>query len=146
MPTFKLDRCSVELLIEPLVGPLATADRRAAWRLYLALLTRPALRLGTLEADAVSELLASIEEILAAWPSADLEHPQPRHLGPALGTIVEWVLLPSLVQGGQVTAWQAVKSFCQALRQELAASYSFQDPSLNPPADLLEAWRRAESP
>jgi len=142
MPTFKLGECSVDLSVERLDGPLATADRQVAWRLYLELVARPALRDDAPAPDEIRALISAFRDLLAAWPAAQVETARPGQLGYLVLSIVQLVLVPCL-QEGQASAqgWTATREFCRSLAAELARVYRFHDTTTALPADLRAAWR-----
>jgi hypothetical protein len=141
---FRLGQCTLALTIEPLAGALAHLDRQLAWRCYLALVTRPALRNDTRSRDALEELITALGIILAEWPAGQVDAPRQGHLGYLLVTVIEAVLVPCLHhEDAGPASWHAVRGFCQALARELAREYGFPDAGANIPADLLAAWRDA---
>jgi hypothetical protein len=142
MPTFRLGECTLELKIEPLAGALAQADRQWAWRLYLMLVARPALRSDELSAEDVRDFIAALQAILEDWPAAQIENPRPEQLGHVMATVIQMILMPCLVHGRHTpAAWTSVREFCHALARELASLYRFPDASANVPQDLLAAWQ-----
>jgi hypothetical protein len=142
MPTFRLGECTVDLKIEPLTGALAQTDRQWAWRLYLELVARPALRADELFADDLHDFVGALRAMLEDWPAAQIESPRPGHLGHLMTTVMELILVPCLVHGRNApAAWTSVREFCHALARELASAYRFPDAGVNVPRDLLAAWR-----
>jgi hypothetical protein len=142
MATFQLNDCTMNLQIEPLGGELAAADRRVAWRLYLALATRSALRDDQLPERELRDLIVSVQAMLADWPAAEIKAPRPGHLGFLVIAVVELVLLPCLNRASPA-GWRAVREFCHAFAREIAQTYGYPDAGANPPKDLLAAWKSA---
>ena len=142
MPRFQLNECSINLRIEPLSEPLVYEDRQLAWRLYLALVTRPALRDDEMPAPELGELIDALRRMLEEWPAARIQAPRAGQLGFVVVTVIETILLPCISQqGAKARGWRAVREFCQALAREIAATYGFPDAGANVPKDLLAAWR-----
>jgi hypothetical protein len=142
MPRFQLNDCSMNLRIEPLSGELAPADRHLAWRLYLALVTRPALRNEEMPESELRDLIDALQAMLEHWPASTIETPRPGQLGFLVVAVVEMILLPCVGHGkGASPGWRAVREFCSAFAREIAQTYSFPDPGANVPKDLLAAWR-----
>lgn len=140
MPTFRLKDCSLDLRIEPLAGPLARADRQCAWRVYLALLTRPALRDERMPEAELRDFVRALRAPLEDWPAAELADPRATHLGHALAAAIEAVFLPCLRHASsEAAAWPAVRDFCRALSSELARLYGFPDAGAGVPGDLWGA-------
>ena len=143
MPTFKLGQCSMDFAIEPLLGSLAAADRQLAWRLYLALVSRPAIRGDSFPRDEIFELVSSIRTMLEHWPAAQIEQARTGHLGFQMISVIENILLPCLERGGQAPqCWRATREFLAALARDLARIYKFPDAGANLPRDLLAAWQK----
>ena len=142
MATFQLNDCSMNLQIEPLGGELVAADRRAAWRLYLALATLPALRDDQLPERALRDLIVSLQAMLEEWPAGEIKAPRPGHLGFLVVAMIEMVLLPCINRASPA-GWRAVREFCHASAREIARTYGFPDAGANPPQDLLAAWTSA---
>jgi len=142
MPTFRMGECTLDLKIEPLTGALAQADRQSAWRLYLALVARPALRADELFAEDLRDFIGALQAMLEDWPAAQIENPRPEHLGHLMTTVIEMIFVPCLVHGRHVPAAStSVREFCHTLARELASTYRFPDAGANVPRDLLAAWR-----
>lgn len=142
MARFQLHDCSINLRLEPLAGELAAADRQLAWRLYLALATRPALRDEEMPEVEVKALVEALRTVLEDWPAARIEAPRPEHLGFVAVTIIETILLPCIRHGqGASPGWHATRDFCDAFARELARAYGLPDAGTNVPRDLLEAWQ-----
>jgi hypothetical protein len=128
--------------LEPLAGELAAADRELAWRLYLALATRPALRDEQMPEPDLKALVDALRTMLQDWPAAQIQAPQPGHLGFVVVTIIETILLPCISHGrGSPEGWRATREFCYALAREIANTYGFPDAGTNVPRDLMEAWQ-----
>jgi hypothetical protein len=144
MVSFQLNECTLDLQIEPLAGAQATADRQLAWRVYLTLVTRSALRQPQLSETEVRRLIGALEELLAQWPAAEIEKPVSAQLGFVIVTVVEMILIPSLSHAHSADGWAAVRDFCQGLARELAKVYGFPDAGANVPGDLLAAWEGAK--
>lgn len=139
---FRLGECTLALTIEPLAGALASVDRQVAWRCYVALVTRPALRNDARTRSALEELITAFGTILAEWPAGQVDAPREGQLGYLLVTVIEAVLVPSLHhEDAGPASWHAVRGFCQSLARALAREYGFPDAGANTPADLLAAWR-----
>ena len=145
MLKFQLNDCSMNLRIEPLSGTLAASDRRLAWRLYLALVTRPALRDEEMPERELRNLVLALQTMLARWPAARIEAPRPGQLGFLVVTVIETILLPCVRHGRETAAgWPAVREFCGALAREIAQTYGFPDAGASVPKDLLAAWQVRE--
>ncbi len=143
MPTLSLGECSVDLVVEPLKGPLAASERQIAWRLYLSLIASPILRSDAFSAAELSALVDELRRSLADWPAAELETTRANQLGSVMLTVIDVALLPCLHEGPPSPAtWKAVRSFCQALGRDLARLYRFHDVGAALPADWQAAWRR----
>lgn len=144
MPTFTLGDCSVDLAIVPLAGPLAPADRQCAWRLVLELLTRPRLRGEAADLAELFELVTVLRRLLAEWPAAQVERPDPGHLGRVALSVIDCVLMPCLLAGSlPAPTWQAVRTFLQTWALELVHTYGFGDIGADLPSDLRAAWQAA---
>ena len=145
MLRFQLNDCSMSLRIEPLSGALAASDRRLAWRIYLALVTRPALRDEDMPERELRDLIQALQAMLAHWPAARIEAPRPGHLGFLVVTVIETILLPCVIHGRQMSAgWPAVREFCGGFAREIAQTYGFPDAGAALPRDLLAAWQVRE--
>jgi hypothetical protein len=143
MVSFQLNECTFDLEIEPLAGAQAKADRQLAWRVYLTLVTRPALRHTQMSDSEVRRLIGTLEEVLAQWPAAEIEKPAAAQLGFVIVTVIEMILIPSLSHAESTEGWAAVRDFCPRLARELAKVYCFPDAGANVPGDLLAAWEVA---
>jgi hypothetical protein len=142
MPRFQLNDCSMNLLIEPLLGELAPADRQLAWQLYLALVTRSGLREEEMPASELRDFVDALQTMLERWPASKIETPRPGQLGFLGVTVIEVILLPCISHGqGASPGWRAVREFCHAFAREIAEVYRFPDAGANVPKDLLAAWR-----
>ena len=145
MLKFQLNDCSMSLRIEPLSGRLAASDRRLAWRLYLALVTRPALRDQEMPERELRDLVHALQTMLVDWPAARIEAPRPGQLGFLVVTVIETILIPCVSHGKETSAgWFAVREFCGALAREIAQTYGFPDAGASVPKDLLAAWQVPE--
>jgi hypothetical protein len=142
MVRFQLNGCSLNVRLEPLAGELAAADGHLAWRLYLALVTRVALRDEQMPQAAMAALVDDLRAMLEDWPAARIDRPRPEHLGFVVVTIIETILLPCISQGqGASPGWRATRDFCQAFARDLAHTYGLPDAGTNIPTDLIEAWQ-----
>jgi hypothetical protein len=142
MPKFQLNDCIISLRIEPLDGALALADRRLAWRVYLTLVMRPALRGDQMPERELRDLIDALQMMLGQWPAGRIEAPRPGQLGFLIVTIIEMILLPCVSYGsGAPASWPAVREFCDSLAREIADTYRFPDAGANMPKDLLAAWQ-----
>ena len=142
MPRFQLNDCSMNLVIEPLSGELAPADRQLAWQIYLALATRCALREEQMPERELRDLVDALQTMLGYWPAARIEAPRPGQLGFLIVTVIEMILLPCVSHGrGASAGWRAVREFCDAFAREIARTYGFPDAGANVPKDLLAAWQ-----
>lgn len=142
MPEFKLGKCSVDLQLERLTGPLAEDDRQVAWRVFLALSARPELRCAQASTDDLRAFVRTLVALIEAWPAGKVQPLRPGHLGPLVAAVVELVLMPCLGERpASPPQWDAVQRFCARLAQELAREYAFPDPVAGMPDDLRAAWR-----
>lgn len=142
MVRFQLNECTLELEIEPLAGAQAGADRQLAWRVYLTLVTRSALRQPQMSESEVRRVIGTFEELLAEWPAGEIDTPAPAQLGFVLVTVLEMILIPCLSHAESEEGWSAVRGFCHDLARELAKVYGFPDASM--PDDLEVAWGLAK--